>query len=199
MEESFSQLAGEERLGKISEELLDHVGHIVGGLVLIIHILRRVLVHLPESLDARFHSRLAEESHLEIIWDTELMVKKVIYGVCVVVWKPLCPHSGILGSKLTWAQSILFEIRFCQNVRSAPAPHEIFKRDFLPLHVWGWADFKILGRDFWVRFIQMRNIFQCRKTVQISELDIVQNVEISLCERFSQATAYILTCNRWTH
>lgn len=67
MEESFSQLAGEERLGKISEELLDHVGHIVGGLVLIIHILRRVLVHLPESLDARFHSRLAEESHLEII------------------------------------------------------------------------------------------------------------------------------------
>lgn len=67
MEEGFSQFAGEERLGKISEELLDHVGHIVGGLVLIIHILWRVLVHLPESLDPRFHSGLAEETHLEIM------------------------------------------------------------------------------------------------------------------------------------
>lgn len=67
MEEGFSQFAGEEWLRKISEELLDHVGHIVGGLVLVIHILWRVLVHLPESLDARFHSGLAEKTHLEIM------------------------------------------------------------------------------------------------------------------------------------
>lgn len=67
MEEGFSQFAGEQRLGKISEELLDHVGHVVGRLVLVIHVLRRVLVHLPESLDARFDSGLAEETHLENI------------------------------------------------------------------------------------------------------------------------------------
>lgn len=52
MEESFSQFAGEERLGKISEELLDHVSYIIGRLIFVIHILWRVLIHLSESLDA---------------------------------------------------------------------------------------------------------------------------------------------------
>lgn len=65
VEEGFAQLAGEQRLGKIPEKLLHHVRHVIGGLVLVVHIVRRSLIHLPESLNSRLHPRFAKETHLQ--------------------------------------------------------------------------------------------------------------------------------------
>lgn len=94
MEEGFSQFAGEQRLGKISEELLDHVSYVVGGLVLVIHVLRGVLVHLPESLDARFDPGLAEKTHLEVIKDS-INCK----DLCGGLGKPICIYFGKKNKK----------------------------------------------------------------------------------------------------
>lgn len=55
MEEGLAQLAGEQRLGKIPEKLLHHVCHVICGLLLVVHIVRRSLIHLPESLNSRLH------------------------------------------------------------------------------------------------------------------------------------------------
>lgn len=55
MEEGLPQLAGEQRLREIPEELLHHVSHIIGRLVLIVHIVWRILIHLPEGLNSRLH------------------------------------------------------------------------------------------------------------------------------------------------
>lgn len=60
MKEGFTQFAGQKWLRQISEELFDHVSHIVRRLVFIIDIIWRILIHLSESLDTRLHSRLAK-------------------------------------------------------------------------------------------------------------------------------------------
>lgn len=65
MEEGLPQLAGEQRLRQIPEELLHHVGHIIGRLILIVHIVWRTLIHVPQSLNPRLHPRLTKETHLE--------------------------------------------------------------------------------------------------------------------------------------
>ena len=65
MEEGLSQLAGQQRFREVSEELLDHVGHIVGRLVLVVDVVRGVLSHLSQSLDPRLHPRLTKQAHLE--------------------------------------------------------------------------------------------------------------------------------------
>lgn len=66
VQEGLAQLAGQQRLRQISEELLHHVGHVVRRLVLIAHRVRRELALLPQRLDARLHARLAEQSHLRV-------------------------------------------------------------------------------------------------------------------------------------
>ena len=66
MEESLGQLAGEQWLWKVPEELLDHVGHVVGRLVLVAHEVRRRLALLPQGLDTRLHARLPEQPDLGV-------------------------------------------------------------------------------------------------------------------------------------
>lgn len=65
VEESLPKFAGEQRLRQISEKLLHHVGHIVGRLILVVHIVWRALIHLPESLDSGLHPWLTKETHLQ--------------------------------------------------------------------------------------------------------------------------------------
>lgn len=64
LQESGGELAGEDRLGQVSEILLQQVSHIVGRLALIADIVGRGLIHLAQVLDPRLHPRLAEDAHL---------------------------------------------------------------------------------------------------------------------------------------
>ena len=66
MEEGLGQLAGEQWLGKVPEELLDHVGHVVGRLVLVAHEVRGRLALLPQGLDTRLHPGLPEQADLRV-------------------------------------------------------------------------------------------------------------------------------------
>ena len=65
MEEGLPQFAGEQRLRQVPEELLHHISHIIGRLILIVHIVWGTLIHLPESLNSRLHPGLTKETHLE--------------------------------------------------------------------------------------------------------------------------------------
>ena len=46
VEKGLAELVGEQGLGEVPEELLHHVRHVVGRLVLVADVLREVLVHL---------------------------------------------------------------------------------------------------------------------------------------------------------
>ncbi|TNN54099.1 hypothetical protein EYF80_035720 [Liparis tanakae] len=53
-----------DRLRQVSEELFDHVGHVVRRLVLVAHGVGGQLTLLPQSLDTGLHAGFAEQSHL---------------------------------------------------------------------------------------------------------------------------------------
>lgn len=68
LEEGLRQFAGEQGLWQISEVLLQHVRDVVRRLALVVDsspVCAARLVHLTESLDARFNSRFSEKTHLE--------------------------------------------------------------------------------------------------------------------------------------
>lgn len=65
MQESLSKFACEQWLREVSEELFDHVCHVICRLFLVVHIVWGVLVHLPQRLNARLNPRLTEQTHLE--------------------------------------------------------------------------------------------------------------------------------------
>lgn len=64
MQERFPQLAREQRLRQVSEELFDHVGHVVGRLVLIVYGVRAQLTLLSQGLDTGLDARFPEQSNL---------------------------------------------------------------------------------------------------------------------------------------
>lgn len=64
VKEGLPQLAREKRLRKVSEKLLHHVGHIIGRLVLVVDVFWGALIHLPQSQNPGFYSRLPEQPNL---------------------------------------------------------------------------------------------------------------------------------------
>lgn len=65
VEDGLAHFACEERLRQVSEELFDHVRHVIRRLILVVHIFWGGFTHLPESLNTRLYSRFAEKSHLK--------------------------------------------------------------------------------------------------------------------------------------
>lgn len=56
VEEGLAELAAEQGLGQVAEELLHHVRHVVSRLVLVADVLGEALVHLPQGVDPRLHA-----------------------------------------------------------------------------------------------------------------------------------------------
>lgn len=78
MEEGLAQLAGEQRLWQIPEKLLHHVCHVVRRLLFVVDVVRRSLVHLPESLNSRLHARFAKETHLQVKPEEWMMLTPLV-------------------------------------------------------------------------------------------------------------------------
>lgn len=93
VKKGFSHLAGEERFRQISEELFNHVGHVIRRLVLVADVFRRAFTHLPQSMNARLHARFAEKADLKqnkrfwqlerlnLIIDKHAVVNEIVYLV----------------------------------------------------------------------------------------------------------------------
>lgn len=56
MQKGVCKFGGEHRFRQIPEVLFNQVSHIVGRLALVGHMIGRILVELPEGLDAGFNS-----------------------------------------------------------------------------------------------------------------------------------------------